>query len=255
MAFWKEAYNQHPFGILEIGRVGLREFGHSPSLPDYLRNTLLAALLCPPPRPTFKIEIYGDSITEGGCAACVPGQNDLPETNSAWHSYANVFARLLNADLHNLGISGLAVRDGTGYYHAAQTGLETTFNRLRPYNDLPRWDFGQFRPHLVILAMGVNDASTNAFSDPQGWRDTYRSLIGELQSVHGPATRFLLTVGPIADACDLALPYVRALASEVGADFYKFTFRANGHPNQAESEQMARELAEFLHPKLERLKP
>jgi hypothetical protein len=29
-----------PFGILEVGRVGLREFGHSPSLPDYLRNTL-----------------------------------------------------------------------------------------------------------------------------------------------------------------------------------------------------------------------
>ena len=36
---WKEVHNQHPFGILEVGRVGLVEFGHSPSLPDYLRNT------------------------------------------------------------------------------------------------------------------------------------------------------------------------------------------------------------------------
>ncbi len=212
----------------------------------------LTTLLLPPPRPTIKIEIYGDSITEGGGAACMPGQNDLPETNSAWHSYANVFARLLNADLHNLGIGGLAVCDGMGYYNAAQTGLETTFNRLRPYNDLPRWDLRQFSPHLVILAMGVNDASTNAFSNLKVWRDTYRSVISELQSVHGPATRFLLTVGPIAGACDLALPYVQALASEVDADFYQFTFRANGHPNQAESEQMACELAAFLYPKLER---
>jgi thiol-disulfide isomerase/thioredoxin len=38
---WKKVHNEHPFGILEIGRVGLAEFGHSPILPDYLKNTLL----------------------------------------------------------------------------------------------------------------------------------------------------------------------------------------------------------------------
>jgi hypothetical protein len=37
---WKEIYNQHPFGILEVGWVGLAEFGHSPILPNYLRNAL-----------------------------------------------------------------------------------------------------------------------------------------------------------------------------------------------------------------------
>jgi len=36
----KEIHDQHPFGILEVSRVGLAEFGHSPILPDYLRNTL-----------------------------------------------------------------------------------------------------------------------------------------------------------------------------------------------------------------------
>jgi hypothetical protein len=41
MVRWKEVHYQYPFGILEIGRVGLREFCHSPILPDYLRNTLL----------------------------------------------------------------------------------------------------------------------------------------------------------------------------------------------------------------------
>jgi hypothetical protein len=38
----KEVYNQHPFGILEVGRASLGEFDHSPILPDYLRNSLLA---------------------------------------------------------------------------------------------------------------------------------------------------------------------------------------------------------------------
>src|SRR5271157_4718853 len=33
--------NQLPFGILKISLVGSGEFGHSPSLPDSLRNTLL----------------------------------------------------------------------------------------------------------------------------------------------------------------------------------------------------------------------
>jgi hypothetical protein len=37
----KEVLDQLPFGILEVGRVGLGEFGHSPILPDHLRNTLL----------------------------------------------------------------------------------------------------------------------------------------------------------------------------------------------------------------------
>ena len=32
--------NQQPFGILQVGRVGLVEFGHSPILLDYLLNTL-----------------------------------------------------------------------------------------------------------------------------------------------------------------------------------------------------------------------
>jgi hypothetical protein len=36
----KKVRNQLPFGILEVGRVGLVEFCHSPILPDYLRNTL-----------------------------------------------------------------------------------------------------------------------------------------------------------------------------------------------------------------------
>ena len=40
MVGWKKVRNQLPFGILQVGRVGLAEFGHSPILPDYLINTL-----------------------------------------------------------------------------------------------------------------------------------------------------------------------------------------------------------------------
>ena len=41
MGSWEKVHYQHPFGILEVSRVGLLEFGHSSSLLDYLRNTLL----------------------------------------------------------------------------------------------------------------------------------------------------------------------------------------------------------------------
>ena len=40
----KEFHNRLPFGILEIGRVSLSEFSHSPILSDHLRNTLLGFL-------------------------------------------------------------------------------------------------------------------------------------------------------------------------------------------------------------------
>jgi hypothetical protein len=46
VAGWKKLLKKLPFGILEVGRVGLLEFGHSSSLPDYLRNTLLGILAC-----------------------------------------------------------------------------------------------------------------------------------------------------------------------------------------------------------------
>jgi hypothetical protein len=36
MMGWKKVRNLQPFGILEVGRVGLGEFGHSPILPDHL---------------------------------------------------------------------------------------------------------------------------------------------------------------------------------------------------------------------------
>lgn len=208
-------------------------------------------LLSPPPCPKLKIEVYGDSITEGSGAACPLGQNDQPQSESARDSYANVLSRLLPADLHNLGIGGLAVQDGTGYYNSAPTGLQSSFDRLSPYNDSPRLALRLFTRHLVILGMGVNDASTNAFSDALRWREISLAIVRHVETVHGSATRFLFAVGPIV----VALPYVRSLAAEVGADFYEFTFRTNGYPNQPESERMARELANFFKPLLERLIP
>ncbi len=38
MVLRKKVRNQLPFGILEVSRVGLLEFGHSSSLPDYFKG-------------------------------------------------------------------------------------------------------------------------------------------------------------------------------------------------------------------------
>jgi hypothetical protein len=127
-------------------------------------------LLPPAALPSLKIEAYGDSVTEGEGAACPHGVNDCgPAWNNGWLSYANTLARYLDCQIHNLGIGGLAVRDGTGWYEDGKTGLETTYDKLNPCGEFKtEWDFNGYHPDLVLMALGVNDQSKGGFIDLSG---------------------------------------------------------------------------------------
>ncbi len=204
----------------------------------------------PAPRPARKIEVYGDLVTEGESAACPPGTHDCG-ANSGWLSYANLLARLLQAEIHNVGIGGLAVRNGTGYYNGAQTGLEQSFNRLKPFGDFPLWDFSRFQPDLLIMAMGVNDASAGGFEDVPAWKETYKRIVREIVANYGNETPVLFTAAPVETNADQADPYIRQVADELREEGFKtfsytFRFRTAGHPNRPESEAMAQELYETI---------
>lgn len=208
--------------------------------------------LLPPPAPApFKLEMYGDSITEGEGAGCPAGTHDCGQ-NSAWLAYSGVAARLLNAELHNLGIGGLAVRNETGYYNSAHYGLELTYDRMQPFGDLLPWDFTRFRPDLVVMAMGVNDASTHALDDLEGWKARYKAVVRAVVGHHGLATPVLFTVMPIQTVGDQAFACVQQVSAELRGEglrtdeFFGYDFRANGHPNQVESEAIGRALAQAI---------
>ena len=120
------------------------------------------------PMPDRRIEFYGDSVTCGErCEAiCYTGQADpdvdLSGYSNAWHSYAAVTARNLNAQAHLVSQGGASLIDGIGWFHAPDyLGLESIWDRAAYNPELgatPQWDFSRYTPHVVVVAIGQNDA-------------------------------------------------------------------------------------------------
>jgi lysophospholipase L1-like esterase len=210
-------------------------------------------LLLPPALPRLKIEAYGDSVTEGEGAACPDGTHDCGSLagNNGWMSYTNTLARHLDCQVHNLGIGGLAVRDGTGWYEDGHTGLETTYDRLNPWGEQKtHWDFRRYRPDLVIMALGVNDQSKFGFDNLPLWKETYQRIVRDIHARHGGGDLpFLFAVPPIN--VHVAYQNVAQVAAELKAEgmntfFYRYGFEVDGHPNRPQSARMARELYDFI---------
>jgi lysophospholipase L1-like esterase len=211
------------------------------------------SLLPPPALPRFKIEVYGDSVTEGEGAACPEGTNDCGSLagNNGWFSYTNTLARHLDCQVHNLGIGGLAVRDGTGWYEDGNTGLETTYDKLNPWGACKtRWDFSQYRPDLVIMALGVNDQSKGGFDNFPLLKGTYKSIVRDIHTRHGGGNMpFLFAVPPInvhEAYQNVALVAVELKAEGINTLYYRYSFEVNGHPNRPQSARMAWELYEYI---------
>lgn len=208
------------------------------------------SLVQPPPLPALKIEVYGDSVTEGEGAGCSAGTNDCGQ-NNAWTSYANVLARHLNCQIHNVGVGGLAVLNNTGYYENGDVGLEATYDKLNPCGaNKTMWDFSRFRPDLVMMALGVNDQSRDGFVDLLLWKRTYKAIVRDIYACHGGGDLpILFFVAPI-QVYD-AYRYVAEVVEELRAErmmtyFYRFGFEVAGHPNGEEAARMAQELYDFI---------
>lgn len=279
--WWREEGNRVGFSIdggemvtftLEKGKLGQRVEA-AKGLADGAHNLVIAKLIGPgqggstlvfrgltldegkrleqpAPRPTRRIEAYGDSVTEGESALCPEGTHDCGDS-SGWMSYANILARKLGAEIHNLGIGGLAVRNESGYYNSGHFGLQTTWDKVKPHGNMPAWDFSRFTPTLILFAMGVNDASTKALEDVSAWKDSYLSIIRAVSQKHGADVPILLTVAAIEWNADQAYPCVEQVAEQLRAEglhaeVCRFSFRVSGHPNRVEHRAMADELHAFI---------
>lgn len=224
------------------GRGGLTFHG----LLTDARTTLVSSH----PLPALKIEVYGDSITEGEGAGCPAGTNDCGQ-NNGWLSYANVLARHLCCQIQNVGVGGLAVRDGTGYYENGTVGLETIYNKLNPCGDHKTlWDFSRYQPDLVLMTVGVNDQSKDGFNDLSLWKRTYKAIVHDIHARYGGGDLpFLFAVPPVhvEDAYRNVAKLAEALRAEgVTTYFYRYGFEVGGHPNREEAARMAQELYDFI---------
>ena len=219
-----------------------------------------------PPKPIRKMEFYGDSVSVGEVVEAVDyvGKEDPDhhgEFCNSYYSFAWVTARKLNAQIYNNSQGGIALMDGSGWFlYPNYVGLEHTFDKLL-YNpelgEVNRWDFEQYTPDVVVVAIGQNDShpfdimKENYHSRAaREWRDHYEMFLDRLRSVYHHATIVCMTTILNHDkGWDDSIDEVVARMGDPGIHHFvcsKCGCGTPGHLRIAEDEKLAEELTAFI---------
>ncbi len=221
-------------------------------------------------KPSRRIECYGDSVSSGQvCEACdYLGKSDPDGHNGSydnvWYSYSMITARNLGAQIHNIAQGGIAVLDKTGYFHMPDCiGLETAYDKLCyfPEGGYSDWDFSQYTPQVVIMAVGQNDPHNegnpdNNITEPvfrSRWTTKYKEILKSIRAHYPRAVIILATTLLYHDKVwDEAIEEcMKALMAEGMDNIYHFLYKRNGcgtpgHPRILEQYEMATELTAFI---------
>ena len=225
-----------------------------------------AVISTPGPLPNRRIEVYGDSVSAGEVSEAVDfcGLADPPnqeEFSNSYYSYAWCAARMLNAQLHNIAQGGAALLDGTGYFNGPDyMGMEFIYDKLR-YNPqfavTKTWDFSQYTTHVVIIALGQNDAHPQDYmgenyDHPKAifWRKQYAAFIRKLRELYPKATIILsTTILNHHKNWDKSIHQVWQELADPNVHHFLYSNNGrgtHGHIRIPEAEIMAQELAAFI---------
>lgn len=217
-------------------------------------------------RYTGRIEVYGDSVSAGEVAEAIDyvGQKD-PEHNggysNSWYSYAWMTARKLNAQIHDIAQGGIALLDGTGWFLDDHLiGMETAWNKINYnpfYGKMTKWDFNQYQPQVVIVAIAQNDNHPVDFmredhenTQSRKWKETYLLLLKNLRNKYPDA--YIICCTTLLEhtpAWDKAISEV--ITETQDHRISQYLFRRNGcgtpgHLRVPEAYEMAEELTAYI---------
>ena len=159
-------------------------------------------LQVPPAAPDRRIEIYGDSISAGyGMDGAGPNCAFTPDTEDHYLTYGAISARELNADLHAMAWSGIGMYRNYGVSGASSDAMPAVYARTLASQSASVWDFSTWQPHVVVINLGTNDASSSG--DPgTPYETAYLAFVRSLRQKY-PDTFFVLTIGPMLDGSNL----------------------------------------------------
>jgi lysophospholipase L1-like esterase len=159
-------------------------------------------LLGPPGAPERRIEIFGDSISAGyGLDGNGPGCPWSPETENHYLTYGALAARELGAELHTIAWSGIGMYRNYNEAGPSAQNMPAVYARILATKSDSKWDFATWQPHVVVINLGTNDASTKG--DPgTPYRTNYLDFVRTLRQKY-PDTFFVLTIGPMLDGENL----------------------------------------------------
>lgn len=218
-------------------------------------------------KPQRRIEVFGDSVSCGEVSEALHyvGKEDPKhdgEFSNSWYSYSWITARKLNAELHITAQGGAALMDKTGWFLGPDyIGMESIYDKIE-YNPsigpTKQWNFELWKPHVVIVAIGQNDANPENFMAEDYhcekaviWRQHYRAFVEKLMKLY-PKAHFILETTILGhDASwDKAIDDVCNELND--ARVHHFLYSNNGcgtpgHIRVPEAEKMAEELSTYIN--------
>lgn len=220
------------------------------------------------PKPTRRIEVFGDSVSCGEVSEAIDyvGQAD-PENHdgifsNSYYSYSWIAARKLGAELHDTSQGGMALLDATGWFNYPDfVGAESCYDKIQ-YNpflgERKPWDFTKYVPQVVVLALGQNDSNPEDYmaedydgEKAQNWRKHYRAFIETLMEKY-PKAVFVLTTTILNhnEAWDRAIDEVAQSFTNGKVTHFLYTKNGcgtHGHIRIPEAEVMADELVAHIN--------
>lgn len=213
-----------------------------------------------------RMEVYGDSVSAGEVSEAVDyaGREDPPhngEYSNSWYSYAWMTARALNAQIHDIAQGGIALMDKTGWFYEPEAiGMETVWDKIH-YNPVlgktMQWDFEQYIPQVVIVAIGQNDSHPQDYMAQEydggraaAWRKHYKNFLEKLRETY-PDARIICctTLLKHDEAWDRSIRQVVQELKDEKITQYLFRRCGSGTPGHLripEAQEMTDELVAYI---------
>lgn len=211
-------------------------------------------------KPERRMEFYGNSITCGfGVEDSVADSGaSLYENN--FLSYASLTARHYNAQYHCICKSGMGFM-----VSFSRWTMPEIYNRLNPADSLSEWNFSKYKPHIVVVDIGENDAAiVTRLDNPQFIRvfgktpptkefiiNAYVDFIKTLRQKY-PNAYIICSLGSMGVVKENSpYPGYVTKAVEITGDkkvasfFFKYKGSA-GHPKVKDHRMMADDLIAFI---------
>ncbi|RAJ08550.1 GDSL-like lipase/acylhydrolase family protein [Chitinophaga skermanii] len=216
------------------------------------KGILAEKLLPSPPKPSRKIEYYGNSITcgTGSDQSVIPcGKGAWHDQHNAYMSYGPLTARALHAQWQLSAVSGIGLM-----HSCCNIGITMpeVFDKINMRENKLDWDVNLYQPDVVTIALGQNDG----IQDSTIFSNRYADFLRTMRSKY-PKSTFVLLNSPMADPslANFLSKNMQALVQrlhEEDSNIYTYTFKkryhagCDDHPSLVEHTQIAAELTAFI---------
>ena len=230
---------QHTFAIY-------RQTEHSEAEVGVSAITMNGTLGDKPAENKLYIEFVGDSISVGQCNLAKTGTANAgkPLYQDATQAYPFLTAQALGADYSNVSWSGAGCK--YGYYGLC---MQDIYPKQRyKWNQSKTYDFTVRQPHIVVLALGTNDALNQ--KDAALRKTGMLEMINMVRS-NNPYAQIVWIYNMMTDEVNSQIEEIVAELGGAEKGYYcvevtRNTAGGSGHPDVAGHQTIAEELVQFI---------